>query len=136
MDSRDLSSIDAAQQRHAAVSCMPKTLYIHMNHARLFEEILLDLQPHLNSDDAYELIKSSKVLRQLLLDGDALLHLVNRKLRAKPTFSVRALGDVERLGFSPEIYPGTDREAAVDLRCSRARLPAGHAPDALCTPLS
>ena len=59
-----------------------------MNHSRLFEELLLELQTLINSDDEYDLIKSSRVLRQLLLDGDALLHIVNRELRAIPDFRV------------------------------------------------
>ena len=64
-----------------------------MNHARLFEELLHELQVLLASATEYDLIRSSRVLRQLLLDGDALLHLVNRELRASPVFRVRTFGD-------------------------------------------
>ena len=91
-------------------------LCINMNHSRLFEELLLELQTYLNSGDAYEVIKSSRVLRQLLLDGDALLHLVNRELRAQPRFRVRMLTDEAKQGFAPEIYPDTDRSKTNDLQ--------------------
>lgn len=60
-----------------------------MNHARLFEELLHELQVLIGSATEYDLIRSSRILRQLLLDGDALLHLVNREVRATPTFRVR-----------------------------------------------
>ncbi len=60
-----------------------------MNHARLFGELLLELQVLIASATEYDLVRSSRVLRQLLLDGDALLQLVNRKLRASPVFRVR-----------------------------------------------
>lgn len=76
-----------------------------MNHSRLFEELLLELQTLINSDDEYDLIKSSRVLRQLLLDGDALLHLVNRELRATPRFNVRNSDHNDQLQFDPNIYP-------------------------------
>lgn len=61
-----------------------------MNHARLFEELLHELQVLIASRTEYDLIRSSRILRQLLLDGDALLHLVNRELRASPFFRVNS----------------------------------------------
>jgi len=76
-----------------------------MNHSRLFEELLLELQTLINSDDEYDLIKSSRVLRQLLLDGDALLHIVNRELRAIPDFRVLGPQDTPGDNFFPEVYP-------------------------------
>lgn len=76
-----------------------------MNHSRLFEELLLELQGLINSENEYDLIKSSRVLRQLLLDGDALLHLVNRELRASPKFNIRRLDDTRIRNFDPNIYP-------------------------------
>lgn len=80
-----------------------------MNHSRLFEELLLELQGLINSENEYELIKSSRVLRQLLLDGDALLHLVNRELRASPQFTVRRIDDLKGRQFDPHIYPGDNQ---------------------------
>lgn len=61
-----------------------------MNHARFFEELLHELQVLIASGTEYDLIRSSRILRQLLLDGDALLHLVNRELRASPVFRVKS----------------------------------------------
>lgn len=81
-----------------------------MNHSRLFEELLLELQGLINSENEYELIKSSRVLRQLLLDGDALLHLVNRELRASPQFNVRRTDDLKDRQFDPHLYPGDDAD--------------------------
>jgi len=78
-----------------------------MNHSRLFEELLLELQRLINSDEEYELIKSSRVLRQLLLDGDALLHLVNRELRATPKFNVLGIWQNAEHHFDPNIYPSS-----------------------------
>ena len=77
-----------------------------MNHSQLFEELLLELQALINSDDEYDLIKSSRVLRQLLLDGDALLHIVNRELRVTPQFNILDSQRTVEDHFNPEIYPG------------------------------
>lgn len=76
-----------------------------MNHSRLFEELLLELQELINSEKEYELIKSARVLRQLLLDGDALLHLVNREIRASPQFNLRNVEHQVTHEFNPNIYP-------------------------------
>lgn len=86
-----------------------------MNHSSLFEELLLELQTLINSDDEYDLIKSSRVLRQLLLDGDALLHIVNRELRASPRFSVLDSQATEEDHFNPEVYPGDLADGVVTL---------------------
>lgn len=76
-----------------------------MNHSRLFEELLLELQVLINSDDEYDIVKSSRVLRQLLLDGDALLHIVNRELRVAPQFSILESEGAFEDHFRPTIYP-------------------------------
>lgn len=80
----------------------------YMNLFPLFEELLLELQVLINSDKKYDLIKSSRVLRQLLLDGDALLHIVNRELRAQPRFIVRSIAEKNTDFFEPDIYPQND----------------------------
>ncbi len=61
-----------------------------MNHARLFEELLHELQVLIASATEYDLVRSSRILRQFLLDGDALLHLVNRDLHSSPVFRVNS----------------------------------------------
>ncbi|ABA56816.1 hypothetical protein Noc_0287 [Nitrosococcus oceani ATCC 19707] len=86
-----------------------------MNHSRLFEELLLELQILINSNDEYDLIKSSRVLRQLLLDGDALLHLVNRELRVSPQFLARNITQPLEDFFEPEIYPQNATDETVQL---------------------
>lgn len=90
-----------------------------MNHSRLFEELLLELQGLINSDNEYDLVKSSRVLRQLLLDGDALLHLVNRDLRASPRFSVRKQKTDNDRNFDPNTYPSDPSEEFVSLNLQR-----------------
>ena len=90
-----------------------------LNHFRLFEELLLELQMLINSDDTYDLVKSSRVLRQLLLDGDALLHIVNRKLRVPPEFNILSSqvssGDYRNF----EIYPGGHTDTVVTLNLQK-----------------
>jgi hypothetical protein len=76
-----------------------------MNHARLFEELLLELQTLINSDHEYDVVKTSRVLRQLLLDGDALLHIVNRELRATPQLGIFESRRASEDHFDPKIYP-------------------------------
>lgn len=92
-----------SRQAGSCRSC--QTLCAAMNQSRLFEELLLKLQQLINSNNEYEIIESSRVLRQLLLDGDALLHLVNRDLRASPKFNVRT-SPLNAAGcFDPNVYP-------------------------------
>ncbi len=88
-----------------------------MNHSQLFERLLLDLQRLINSDDKYDLIESSRVIRQLLLDGDALLHLVNREIRASVQFNIRK--NKHHFDFNPNIYPNeyTDDIITYNLQC-------------------
>ena len=90
-----------------------------LNHSRLFEELLLELQVLINSDDAYDLVKSSRVLRQLLLDGDALLHLVNRELRAPAEFNVLASTVPSGDDRSFEIHPSDPADTVVTLNLQK-----------------
>jgi hypothetical protein len=87
-----------------------------MNHTRLFEELLLELQVLINSPLEYDQIKSSRVLRQLLIDGDALVHLVNRELRASPSFTVQTDAPARADNFYPEIYPAAESVESAELR--------------------
>lgn len=90
-----------------------------MNHNRLFEQALHELQTLIASDAEYDIISSSRILRQLLLDGDALVHIVNRELRASPTFRVRVPSDSndEANWIDPVLSPGLDDEhLELDLR--------------------
>lgn len=88
-----------------------------MNHVRLFEELVYELQRLIASSTEYDLLKSSKILRQLLLDGDALLHLVNRELRAAPRFRVRIRepANDDASYFEPSIFPFDESEPIRDL---------------------
>lgn len=87
-----------------------------MNHSRLFEELLIELQALINSPHEYDLIKSSRVLRQLLIDGDALIHLVNQDLRAAPRFVVQIYPKEAAEDFSPAIHPTGESGERVELR--------------------
>lgn len=85
-----------------------------MNHTQLFEELLLELQVLVNSSNKYDLIKSSRILRQLLLDGDALLHVVNREIKLSQSFIVsKKEKDVINDKFNPNIFP--DRTSVLEL---------------------
>lgn len=88
-----------------------------MNHARLFEQLIYELQVLLATPKEYELISSSRILRQLLLDGDALLHLVNRELRASPTFRVRTLAESSQPTewMDPELFRADGNGLYLDL---------------------
>ena len=86
-----------------------------MNHARFFEELLHELQVLIGSATEYDLIRSSRILRQLLLDGDALLHLVNRELRATPTFRVRTSTTLPADSINPTIYWAEEHAPYADL---------------------
>ena len=88
-----------------------------MKLARLFEELLHELQKLIASQSEYDLIKSSKILRQLLMDGDALLHLVNRELRSSPIFRVRTLTETPQSSnwVIPELYCVSDDTPCVNL---------------------
>ncbi len=83
-----------------------------MNHNRLFEQNLHELQTLIASESEYDIVSSSRILRQLLLDGDALVHIVNRELRAKPTFRVRvpSASNGEANWIDPFLSPGLDDE--------------------------
>jgi len=87
-----------------------------MNHTRHFEELLQDLQVQIASGAEYDLISSSRILRQLLLDGDALLHLVNRELRASPSFRVNSRqGNLSSGWINTNIYWSDESVAYKDL---------------------
>ena len=85
--------------------------------ARHFEKSLHELQVLIASPAEYDLIQSSRILRQLLVDGDALLHLVNRELRASPTFRVRTLTESTPLTnwIIPELFCSRENEPYEDL---------------------
>ena len=90
-----------------------------MNHNRLFEQALHELQTLVASDAEYDIVSSSRLLRQLLLDGDALVNIVNRELRSSPAFKVRVPSDsnVEANWIDPVLSPGLDDEyLELDLR--------------------
>lgn len=88
-----------------------------MNHARLFEKLLHELQVLIASGTEYDLIGSSRILRQLLLDGDALLHLVNRELRASPGFRVASPSGVPLTSdwINTNLYWSDENMAYADL---------------------
>lgn len=90
-----------------------------MNHNRLFEQALHELQALIASEAEYDIVSSSRLLRQLLLDGDALVHIVNRELRSSPVFRVRVPSgsNDEANWIDPVLSPGIDDEyLKLDLR--------------------
>ena len=59
-----------------------------MDDEDLFLHTLSDIEEKLGCGDEYSMLRASALLRQLLLDGSALLHRVNRKYRIRVTFGV------------------------------------------------
>lgn len=90
-----------------------------MNHHQLFQRLLLDLQCLINSENEFETIRSSLVLRQLLLDGDALMILVNREIRASSEFLVRQPPELSDNVLYPCIFPGISTEQAISLNLGK-----------------
>lgn len=62
-----------------------------MQHDDLYREVIRDLRGRLSDRSAYNIVKSSGLVRQLLLDGTALVSLVNRQHHLKLVF--RAMAD-------------------------------------------
>jgi hypothetical protein len=59
-----------------------------MDPAALYLATIDDLERLANAGDAYSMLRASAMLRQLLLDTHPLVHVVNRKLRVKFSFTV------------------------------------------------
>jgi hypothetical protein len=55
---------------------------------KLFIRTLDDLQNKISSNDDYEILHISALLRKLLLDGEPLIHQVNRRYQKKITFHI------------------------------------------------
>jgi len=64
------------------------------NREQLFLKTLADLEATAANPEWYDLIKASGLLRLLLLEGDALVHQVNRNYGLKLEFSFHALPKV------------------------------------------
>jgi hypothetical protein len=80
-----------------------------MNIESLFLRTLNDLENRILSDDDYELLGSSALLRKLLVDGDPLVHQVNRKHRLPIRFEVVDVAQVFNLLNALEAeMPGTN----------------------------
>ncbi len=63
--------------------------------SRFFLETLLDIDTKVAAGDSYQLIRAAGLLRQVVLDGEPLVHKANRAHRLKLTFSV----------LDPDQYP-------------------------------
>lgn len=76
-----------------------------MNSSDLFVEVYLDLERLVLQADEYSMLRASGLMRQLLLDGDRLVHIVNRKHKINISFPVcgRAFGQ-HVLKNSPSTY--------------------------------
>ena len=55
---------------------------------KLFVETINDLQKRLEARGEYEILGISSLLRKLLIDGNPLLHQINREHKLKVTFEV------------------------------------------------
>lgn len=88
-----------------------------MSQERLFEQLIHELQVLIAVPSERNLISSSRILRQLLVDGGALLHLVNRKVRASLIFRVRKFSESSPLSewMNPELFCDDNEAPHVDL---------------------
>lgn len=77
------------------------TTRVLSNEEQLFIATLVDLQQKFEKGDHYSLLKASGLVRQLLLDGNPLLHQVNRLHHLKLKFQIIQYEDPP---FSPETY--------------------------------
>lgn len=63
-----------------------------MNKVQLFKCTLEDIEKRLESRNEYKILMISALLRKLLLDGDPLVHQINREHRMQLTFLVNDRG--------------------------------------------
>lgn len=85
---------------------------------QLFIDSLRDLDQKVIAQTGYALVRAAAILRQLLLDSQPLVHLVNRKYGHKLIFEVRPYQTppslpvmFHRRDMNPEIFPGAKTNA-------------------------
>lgn len=92
-----------------------------MDHMSLFLKLLYELQILIGSSTEYDLIRLSKTLRQLLLDGDAIVNLVNRQLRLDIRFRVARIDSTKHPGdwIFPDIVCSGLNEPSLALKLDK-----------------
>jgi hypothetical protein len=93
----------AARARVVPPSVPPRA---NMNPDLLFLHSLADLAARIASADEYEVLRAAGILRQLLLDDQPLVHIVNRGPRLKLVFRMNGLSHYERVALEdkPTIF--------------------------------
>jgi len=92
-----------------------------MNEELLFVRTLDDLHGSINSNDEYEVLRASALIRQLFLDGsNSLVDRVNRKYRHKLEFEVVEQTPPNIPGLSFNIWGAVD---GIDPRAMPLHLP-------------
>jgi hypothetical protein len=94
---------------------------VSVDRRSLFLKTCADLQVKLESQDAYELLRSSALIRQLFLDeGSSLVDQVNRSARVRLTFNIVEFIPMERSrqgivlvpdGLDPDVYDSLPKAA-------------------------
>lgn len=76
-----------------------------MDDETLFIRTLSDIHKSINSDDEYEVLRASALIRQLFLDGsNSLFDRVNRTYRTKLEFEIAEFDNPVKLPFKPAIW--------------------------------